>query len=79
MCSCPNLFELDVSDAVRLTHRSVKSIAERLRRIESLSTSRCYSISPTAYLSLDVSSGARCIGTFAGFPQVSIIFLFLLD
>ncbi len=53
---CNRLLELDVSDAVQLTDNSLKSICDNLFRVESLSTSRCYSINPLAYLDLEVKT-----------------------
>jgi len=49
---CPRLVELDVSDATLLTPLSLQSIIQRLPRLESLSTSRCYGITPSSYLLL---------------------------
>jgi len=50
--SCPYLRELDVSDSTKLTAVSLNMIVERLEYLESLSTSRCYGISPSSYLIL---------------------------
>jgi len=50
--SCPNLRELDVSDSTKLTSCSLNMIVDKLRFLESLSTSRCYGISPSSYLIL---------------------------
>jgi len=49
---CPNLRELDVSDSTKLTAVSLNLIVEKLGYLESLSTSRCYGISPSSYLIL---------------------------
>merc|ERR1719187_1569445 len=50
--SCPYLRELDVSDSTKLTAVSLNMTVERLGYLESLSTSRCYGISPSSYLIL---------------------------
>jgi len=50
--SCPYLRELDVSDSTKLTAVSLNMMVERLEYLESLSTSRCYGISPSSYLIL---------------------------
>jgi len=50
--SCPYLRELDVSDSTKLTAVSLNMMVERLGYLESLSTSRCYGISPSSYLIL---------------------------
>jgi len=52
LASCPNLRELDVSDSTKLTAVSLNMIVDRLGLLESLSTSRCYGISPSSYLIL---------------------------
>ena len=49
------LKELDISDAIMVTGKSVTSISEGLRKLESLSMSRCYSVVP-AYLQLGSSA-----------------------
>ena len=48
--SCPNLIELDLSDAQSITSESVRIIANGLPKIEYLAFSRCYSITPSSYL-----------------------------
>eukprot|EP00092_Neocalanus_flemingeri_P025066 GFUD01027182.1.p1 GENE.GFUD01027182.1~~GFUD01027182.1.p1 ORF type:complete len:514 (+),score=163.99 GFUD01027182.1:108-1649(+) len=50
--NCPNLRELDVSDSTKLTAVSLNMMVDKLRYLESLSTSRCYGISPSSYLIL---------------------------
>jgi len=52
LAACPNLRELDVSDSTKLTAVSLNMIVDRLGLLESLSTSRCYGISPSSYLIL---------------------------
>lgn len=52
LTSCPNLRELDVSDSTKLTAVSLNMMVEKLAYLESLSTSRCYGISPSSYLIL---------------------------
>ncbi|XP_074109741.1 S-phase kinase-associated protein 2 isoform X1 [Cotesia typhae] len=49
--SCSNLVELDLSDCTLLTIISVQSILS-LSKLEHLSLSRCYSISPSSYVRL---------------------------
>jgi len=49
---CVSLRELDVSDASKITSESLKKIINKLIRLESLSTSRCYNITPSSYLAL---------------------------
>jgi len=49
---CSNIRELDVSDATQITVAALNFIADNLLRLESLSTSRCYAITPTSYLIL---------------------------
>ena len=50
--SCPNLRDLDVSDSSLLTPASLNSMVEGLTYLESVSTSRCYNITPSSYLML---------------------------
>jgi len=50
--NAPNLRELDLSDATKITAVSLDVVVEGLKKIESLSTSRCYGISPSSYLIL---------------------------
>lgn len=50
--NAPNLRELDLSDATKITSVSLDLVVEHLKQIESLSTSRCYGISPSSYLIL---------------------------
>ncbi len=61
---CPRLLELDVSDAVRLTGKVIHVILTNLTRLESLSTSRCYSITPVAYLAAAESQSLRYLNVF---------------
>lgn len=49
---CNNIRELDLSDATQITVTALNLIADNLLRLESLSTSRCYAITPTSYLIL---------------------------
>jgi len=49
---CNRLLELDVSDSTKITSLSLRKIMEHLLTLESLSTSRCYSITPASYLLL---------------------------
>jgi len=50
--NAPNLRELDLSDATKITAISLDLVVENLKSVESLSTSRCYGISPSSYLIL---------------------------
>jgi len=50
--NAPNLRELDLSDATKITSVSLDLVVEHLKQVESLSTSRCYGISPSSYLIL---------------------------
>ena len=52
LLNCPNLKEIDVSDSSKLTSVSLNLILEHCHSIESISTSRCYSIQPSSYLML---------------------------
>ena len=47
--ACPNLIELDLSDAQSLTNSTVEIIADRLEKIQHISFSRCYAIIPSSY------------------------------
>ncbi|KAJ9591618.1 hypothetical protein L9F63_001832, partial [Diploptera punctata] len=51
VASCPELVELDLSDCTTLTARTI-SLVSTLHKIEYLALSRCYSITPSAYLQL---------------------------
>ncbi|KAK7508241.1 hypothetical protein BaRGS_00000480 [Batillaria attramentaria] len=44
--SCPNLVELDLSDATAITGESVVHIEKNLRYLEHLALSRCYQVTP---------------------------------
>lgn len=48
--SCPNLIELDLSDAQSITSKSIELISNNLNKIEYLAFNRCYSIIPSSYL-----------------------------
>lgn len=50
--SCPYLRELDVSDSSQLTPATLNAMVDRLHYLESVSTSRCYNITPSSYLML---------------------------
>ena len=54
--NCPNLRELDISDSSKISSAIIYSLVEKLHHIESLSTSRCYSITPSTYLILSTRS-----------------------
>ena len=54
--NCPNLRELDISDSSKISSAIVYSLVEKLHHIESLSTSRCYAITPSTYLILSSRS-----------------------
>ncbi|XP_070195611.1 S-phase kinase-associated protein 2-like [Littorina saxatilis] len=45
---CPHLYELDLSDSLRLTDLSIDIIRQNLRELRRLSLSRCYSILPSS-------------------------------
>ena len=45
--SCPNLKELDLSDATMLTH-SIECISTLLKGLEYIALSRCYNIAPAS-------------------------------
>jgi len=49
---CPDMKELDVSDATKLSDIAVRHICAQLYTLEHLSVSRCYHIHPQAYLDL---------------------------
>ena len=46
--SCPNLKELDLSDATMLTTHSVEYISTMLKGLEYAALSRCYHIAPAS-------------------------------
>ena len=54
--NCPNLRELDISDSSKISSATIYSLVEKLHHIESLSTSRCYGITPSTYLILSTRS-----------------------
>lgn len=62
--TCPNLKELDISDAHSLTNYSIDIISSRLFNLEYIALSRCYSILPAAYLSLSNISSLIAIDAF---------------
>lgn len=47
---CPNLVELDISDATSVTSTSVHYIHENLTRLEYLAMARCYNVPLSVYL-----------------------------
>lgn len=47
---CPNLVELDISDATAVTSESVNYIHEYLTRLEYLAMARCYNVNLSVYL-----------------------------
>ena len=49
---CPNLVELDVSDAGELTSASVNSLVESANNLVVLSMSRCYKVELRSFLGL---------------------------
>ena len=56
--------ELDVSDARNLTSNVILSIVEYSKRIENLSTSRCFGIAPATYLKLDKCPNLKYLNVF---------------
>lgn len=48
--SCPNMVDLDLSDAQSLTNTTIQIIANNLPKLEYVAFSRCYSIVPSSYL-----------------------------
>ena len=58
LTNCPNLRELDISDSSKISSTIIYSLVEKLHHIESLSTSRCYAITPSTYLILSTRSGS---------------------
>jgi len=65
ICSrCPNLIELDVSDAAQLTPETISIVVKHCLRLESLSTSRCYGISPVSYLLLKRLHTLLCLNIY---------------
>lgn len=65
ICSrCPNLIELDVSDAAQLTAETISIVVHHCLRLESLSTSRCYGISPYSYLLLKKLHTLLCLNIY---------------
>lgn len=61
---CPNLKELDVSDATKLSSAALTEIVDKLTILEVLSTSRCYNITPSSYLYLSSASSIRYLNLF---------------
>jgi len=61
---CPNLKELDISDATKLTSQTLTVVVDKLLILESLSTSRCYSIPPSSYLYLSSCSSLLYLNVF---------------
>ncbi|RXG58679.1 S-phase kinase-associated protein 2 [Armadillidium vulgare] len=50
--AAPSLLELDVSEASQLTSTSVAIVIRKLKKLEYLAFSRCFKITPSAYLEL---------------------------
>ncbi|CAF0904247.1 unnamed protein product [Brachionus calyciflorus] len=50
--SCPNIVDLDLSDAQSLTNLSIETISNGFRNLEYVAFSRCYSIIPSSYFML---------------------------
>ncbi|XP_023723002.1 S-phase kinase-associated protein 2 isoform X2 [Cryptotermes secundus] len=61
--ACPELVELDLSDCTSLTSETI-SIVTKLDKIEYLALSRCYSITPAAYLQLSSVSSLMYLDVF---------------
>jgi len=64
LVNCPNLRELDISDSSKVSSAIICSVVENLHHIESLSTSRCYSITPSSYLMLSSSPTLLYLNVF---------------
>lgn len=47
---CPHLQELDLSDSTEITNLAADEIGSKLNELQSVSLSRCYNISPSAFL-----------------------------
>lgn len=47
---CPNLVELDISDATAISSSSVNYIHEHLMKLEYLAMARCYNVQLSVYL-----------------------------
>ncbi|XP_059094967.1 S-phase kinase-associated protein 2-like [Tigriopus californicus] len=69
---CSRLVELDLSDALHLTGDVIESIVAHLGQLESLSTSRCYSVFPAAYLELTRMPSLRFFNVFGIFKSTGI-------
>jgi len=70
--SCPNLIELDLSDAQSITGKSVEFICNGLCQCEYLAFSRCYSILPSSYLMLNRLNNLIAIDIFNILKEKSI-------
>merc|ERR1719192_143196 len=64
LTNCPNLRELDISDSSKISSTIIYSLVEKLHHIESLSTSRCYAITPSTYLILSTSPTLLYLNVF---------------
>ncbi|VDM46802.1 unnamed protein product [Toxocara canis] len=66
---CPNLVEIDLSDAPSITERALKAMLYNLRRLKDLSISRCYGIEPTALL---LAKGLRKLNVFGNITHEGV-------
>lgn len=62
--ACPDLEDLDLSDASQLTELTPEACASSLPRIRQFSASRCYNIVPASYLHFDSNPSLEFLNVF---------------
>jgi len=71
--NCPNLRELDISDSSKVSSALICTLVEKLHHLESLSTSRCYSITPSSYLMLSSSPTLLYLNVFGLLREPALV------
>ncbi|KAH9523499.1 F-box protein of unknown function [Bulinus truncatus] len=65
VCSrCPNLQDLDLSDSTEITNVTIDLISEHLKKLQKISFSRCYALSPSCLVNLTCLRDLRVINVF---------------
>ncbi|XP_040581538.1 S-phase kinase-associated protein 2-like [Lepeophtheirus salmonis] len=72
MRNLPNLKELDISDAGSVSEETIDSMLLYLKKLEHLSVSRCYGISPNSYIYLSVLTSLKNLTVFGTMKDAAI-------
>ncbi|BFY99333.1 hypothetical protein BsWGS_02372 [Bradybaena similaris] len=72
---CPHLQELDLSDSTEITNLAADEIGSKLNELQAVSLSRCYNISPSAFLNLTNLPKLKAVNVFGLLRNTSLTML----